>query len=80
MAGTKAGGIKSRDKNLAKDPDFYKKNGALGGKIGTTGGFASKKPDKNGLTGKERARKYGAIGGKKSRRSGIKNGETANKI
>lgn len=40
MPGTKTGGLKARDKNLANDPDFYKKIGAKGGKKGTTGGFA----------------------------------------
>ena len=41
MAGTKAGGLKAAKKNLEKDPDFYKKIGAIGGKKGTTGGFAA---------------------------------------
>lgn len=39
MAGTREGGIRSRDKNLATDPDFYRKIGAKGGSLGTTGGF-----------------------------------------
>lgn len=43
MAGTKAGGAKAAAKNLAKDPDFYKKIGSRGGSNGTTGGFASTK-------------------------------------
>lgn len=42
MAGTKAGGLKARDKNLAKNPNFYKDIGAKGGRNGTTGGFAHK--------------------------------------
>ena len=33
-----------------------------------TGGFASEKVGKDGLTGRERARKYGAIGGHISKR------------
>lgn len=43
MAGTKAGGIKAREKNLANDPDFYKKIGSTGGKNGkgTLKGFAA---------------------------------------
>ena len=41
VSGTKAGGLKARDRNLAKDPDFYKKIGAIGGRLGTTGGFAA---------------------------------------
>lgn len=32
MAGTRIGGIKSRDKNLASDPDYYKRIGQIGGK------------------------------------------------
>ena len=40
MAGTKAGGEKAAAKNLARDPDFYKKIGLIGGRKGTTGGFA----------------------------------------
>lgn len=39
MAGTVAGGKAAAKANLAKDPDFYKKIGAIGGKKGTTGGF-----------------------------------------
>lgn len=60
MAGTTAGGIKTRDKNLAKDPDFYKKIGAVGGKKGTTGGF---------YANRELARIAGARGGRKSKRT-----------
>ena len=41
MAGTKAGGLKARDKNLAKDPKFYAKIGQVGGQNGRTGGFAA---------------------------------------
>lgn len=41
MAGTVAGGKKAAAKNLEKDPDFYRRIGAKGGKLGTTGGFAS---------------------------------------
>ena len=33
MAGTKAGGMKAAAKNLAKDPNFYAKIGAKGGRI-----------------------------------------------
>lgn len=43
MAGTVAGGQKAAAKNLAKDPNFYAKIGAKGGKNGRTGGFASSK-------------------------------------
>ena len=42
MAGTKAGGIKCAKTNIEKHgKDFYKRIGALGGKAGHTGGFAS---------------------------------------
>ena len=59
MAGTKAGGQKAAAKNLAKDPNFYSKIGAVGGKNGRTGGFAAN-PDL--------AREAGRKGGLKSRR------------
>lgn len=59
MAGTKQGGLKARDKNLAKDPDFYSKIGAIGGKNGHTGGFAANP---------ELARIAGAKGGRVSKR------------
>jgi hypothetical protein len=57
MAGTKIGGLKAREKNLAKDSDFYRKIGAVGGKNGKTGGFGQ------GEKGRERARIYGRKGG-----------------
>jgi hypothetical protein len=47
--------------------------GAIGGKNGHTGGFASSIVGKDGLTGKQRARVAGAVGGKKSTRAGIPN-------
>lgn len=59
MAGTVEGGKKTAAKNLAKDPDFYKKIGAKGGRNGTTGGFAANP---------ELARIAGTIGGRISRR------------
>lgn len=40
MSGTTAGGIKTRDKNLARDPDFYKRIGSKGGKHTGRKGFA----------------------------------------
>lgn len=68
MAGTIAGGIKARDKNLAKDPDYYKKIGHIGGSNSTTGGFASEKVGPDGLTGRQRAIVAGAKGGRNGRR------------
>lgn len=59
MAGTKAGGLKAAQKNLAKDPNFYAKIGAKGGHNGTTGGFAANT---------ELARVAGKKGGQISRR------------
>ena len=60
MAGTKIGARKAAAKNLAKDPDFYKKIGSKGGKAGNTGGFAANP---------ELARIAGRLGGLKSRRT-----------
>jgi len=60
MAGTKAGGLKAAQKNLAKDPNFYAKIGEKGGRNGHTGGFAAN-PDL--------ARIAGAKGGRISRRT-----------
>lgn len=71
MAGTKAGGKKAAAKNLAKDPNFYARIGAKGGKNGRTGGFASSVVGEDGLTGAERARIAGARGGRISRRTKI---------
>jgi len=68
MAGNSIGGHKAKMKNLAKDPNFYAKIGAKGGKNGKTGGFASGVVGKDGLTGAERARIAGAAGGRVSRR------------
>lgn len=59
MAGTKKGGQKAAAKNLARDPLFYAKIGAKGGRNGTTGGFAANR---------ELAKIAGAKGGKISRR------------
>jgi len=60
MAGTKAGGQKAAATNKAKyGRDFYARIGAMGGKLGHTGGF---------YANRDLARKAGAVGGKRSRR------------
>lgn len=76
MAGTKAGGLKAAATNKKRHgDDFYSRIGKKGGLLGTTGGFASKKKDANGMTGAERASFYGAVGGHISKRGPAK-GET----
>jgi general stress protein YciG len=60
MAGTKAGGQKAAITNKRKyGPDFYAIQGAKGGRLGRTGGFAANR---------ELARIAGAKGGRISRR------------
>ena len=65
MAGTIEGGKKAAAKNLARDPDFYAKIGKIGGRNGTTGGFAANR---------ELAKIAGQKGGRKSRRGPAKKG------
>ncbi len=62
MAGTVHGGRVTAVKNKRRDPDFYKKIGAIGGRKGHTGGFAA------GDDGKKRASIWGSVGGSRSRR------------
>lgn len=59
MAGTKIGGQRAAAKNLAKDPDFYKKIGKIGGANSKTGGFYGDKT---------RAAIIGKVGGSRSKR------------
>lgn len=60
MAGTKDGGRKAASTNKNKyGKDFYARIGAMGGKMGHTGGF---------YANRELARKAGARGGRISRR------------
>lgn len=59
MAGTVEGGKKAAAKNKAREPGFYARIGAMGGKNGRTGGFAANR---------ELARIAGAKGGTISRR------------
>ena len=69
MSGTISGGKKAAQKNKElHGKDFYRNIGRKGGKRSTTGGFASQKVGKDGLTGLERASIAGAKGGRKSKR------------
>ena len=61
MAGSPTGGIKARDKNLAKNPNFYRDIGRKGGKA------PSDKP-KGFAANPELAARVGAIGGRISKR------------
>ena len=73
MAGTRIGGIKAAATNKERyGKDFYRTNGAKGGRNGHTGGFASVTRGKDGLTGPERAKLWGTIGGQISRRGPAK--------
>lgn len=69
MAGNKDGGRRAAATNKKKyGKDFYARIGAIGGKNGHAGGFASDVVGKDGLTGAQRAKIAGAIGGRKSKR------------
>lgn len=69
MPGTIEGGRKAAATNKLKNgSDFYARIGAMGGKKSRSGGFASDKVGKDGLTGAERAREAGRKGGLISRR------------
>lgn len=74
VAGTKIGGLRARQTNIAKyGEDFYKLIGSKGGRNGHTGGFYSNKVGADGLTGRQRARIAGAKGGRISRRGSTSN-------
>ena len=61
MSGTKLGGMKAAATNKAKyGRSFYARIGAMGGKVGRTGGF---------YANRELAREAGAKGGRISRRT-----------
>ena len=69
MAGTVSGGKKAAQKNISlHGKDFYRIIGRKGGKRSSTGGFASQKVGKDGLTGAERAAIAGKKGGSRSKR------------
>jgi hypothetical protein len=72
MAGTLAGGRKLSLTIRAKyGDDFWKQQGAIGGRASNNGGFATEKLNKNGLTGTEQARLSGAKGGAISKRTKV---------
>jgi len=73
MAGNSKGGYLAAKKNIERHgADFYAKIGAMGGKKGRTGGFASKIVGPDGLTGPQRAKAAGQLGGRISRRKAVK--------
>ena len=75
MSGTFKGGLKAAKTNIKRHgKDYYANIGRKGGKKSRTGGFASNKVGRDGLTGLQRAKIAGAKGGLKSRRgSGKRN-------
>lgn len=42
MSGNRIGGLKAAKKQLARNPNFFKEIGSIGGKNGNTGGFATR--------------------------------------
>jgi uncharacterized protein len=77
MSGSQIGGQKaSKTNRKIYGEDFYKQIGALGGRRGRTGGFASDKVGEDGLTGRERAAVVGAKGGRIGKRTKKKKVET----
>lgn len=73
MSGTLEGGKKAAKTNKERHgKNFYANIGRKGGKNGNTGGFASSKVGKDGLTGLERAAIAGRKGGEISKRGKAK--------
>lgn len=64
MSGTREGGLRAYKKIIEKDPDFYRRIGALGGKKTGNKGFA--------IMDKDKVRAAGRKGGKISRLPHIK--------
>lgn len=69
MVGSREGGLKAKRKILARDKDFYRK-------IGRIGGMAETSAPKGFACNRERARKAGAKGGKISKRGEAKHAES----
>jgi hypothetical protein len=75
MSGNREGGLKAYKENIRKHgKDYYKRLGAMGGRASGTGGFASLKVGKDGLTGAERAKKWAKIAGSLGKRGAKKQG------
>jgi len=74
MAGTRSGGLKAAQKNLKKDPNFYKNIGRVGGQNGNTGGFATRSECNCDLIDGPHTKPMcaGKRGGSKSRRTSKK--------
>lgn len=69
MSATKEGGIKAAKTNKDKyGQDFYQRIGQIGGRRSRNGGYASNLVGRDGLTGRERARRDGKVGGEISKR------------
>jgi len=71
MSGTPQGAAKAVAKILDRDPDFFRRIGAVGGSRGTTGGFAANR---------ELAAEAGRKGGRISRRGKAKPDELTPKV
>lgn len=63
MAGTRAGGLKGAAKILRDNPNHFREIGRVGGRNGTTGGFASN-PELARIAG----RKGGSISRRRSKK------------
>lgn len=68
MSGTRAGGLKAKEKNLAKDPDFYSK---IGKKSQAAWEENGRRP-RGFAFNRDLARLAGAKGGRASRRGKAK--------
>lgn len=65
MAGNKEGGLKARETNLARNPNFYRDMGRVGGRAKVPKGFA--------LLPREVRVEAGRKGGRNGTRKGVSN-------
>ena len=73
MSGTQKGGLKAAKTNIKRHgKNYYAEIGRKGGKASGSGGFASMKVGRDGLTGVQRAKIAGQKGGLKSKRKPAK--------